>query len=216
MTRLSKRYALGCAILLALAFALLSWDSRHARIQDDCANPDLLRQPDRFDSLVAFEEDGERQSEAIPLWTRGFIKLERDPSPRFEVVVMRSREPIRLYLQPDGLNPMPSEPDKGSFEWVESGSDKFPIHFLYTQSKNTATWRTAFTAYMFVYDNRPTAHPFMAQLASAVPDLMKGRRPLTLLMVKGAISTNYLEEAEELARTWLIDSWKRYQEVCSV
>lgn len=215
MTPLSKRFALAALAVLVVAFAAATVGARATHHRDGCSDPSALAAPTHFDGLRPFERDASRESTTRPLWSQGRITLDVRNAPEFDVLVVRSYDPISLYLATENLLPMRAEPDKGVSEEVHTDAGLVPVRFLYAMSRNSALWRTEFLAYVFVYDDEPVASPFLAQMASAVPDLVNGRRPMTLLLVRGGVSNLYLAEAEHRARSWLIDAWKRYRETCS-
>jgi hypothetical protein len=215
VTPISNRYATTCAILLAATLGVVTLATHRTPEIDDCADPIALAEPDRFDGVDPFGPDPKMLGDVISFWSGSRIKMKHELVGPFRVAIARTHQPIRFYLQPDNISPMPFPPDKGDFEWVERDGKKLPVHILFSESRSSASYMTAFTAYTFLYHNEPVAHPLAAQLRAAIADLFGGRRPLTMLMVQGTVSRIYLAQATDFAKEWLADTAARYQEVCA-
>jgi hypothetical protein len=208
----SKIIAFAALAFLSLALVLATFGAEQGRYEDDCANPELLTQPGFLHSDEPFRSVTDRLPVATtPLWLKGKINLQKSRTRPLDVVMIRSFDPIKLYLQPDNLEPLPADPEGGYLEWVDAGSATLPVHFV---DVHTVPWEPAFAAYMYVYDSEPVRYPLLAQLGTAIPDLAAGTRPLTILIVQGSVLRLDLREAKERAGQWIADSWIRYRRAC--
>ena len=122
---------------------------------------------------------------------------------------MRSFRPFSLYLRP--MRFFRFAPEKIDLQWVDAGSDSLPIHVV--TSANQTPIR--FAEYLVVYDSKALAHPFAYQLTTAIPELFRGRPPVTMFIVYGEVTTRTdLANAQRRAKSWLVDAWRRYRAVC--
>jgi hypothetical protein len=214
--RLSKRFAISASILLLLAFFSLTISSRGERHYEDCRDPEVFLDPEFLDTLAPLVEVAEHQTAATPTWLVGKIPVGLAGVPNLKVLVARSFDAMTLYLQPDNLLPKGASPDAGRFEWVKSESgEEIPLHFVYARTGGHATRRGAFAIYLFIYANELVRHPLPAQIRTALPDLTRGTRPVTMLVARGAVAGINLEKAEQAAKAWLAQSWVKYREACA-
>lgn len=188
MTPLSTRYAVPLLVLLALALVPVMFHSYRTSHYEDCANPGALLEP-----------------------REGTIELEGSRVLQLHFRIYRSFEPKYLYMRPAANLAERFRTDGRKLKWIDAGDEKLPVYMLYEHSGRAIR----LAAYTFVYNSRPVAHPFVAQLTSSLTQLFEGTRPLTLFLISGRASRDRLGAMEAAAEEWLIASWNRYRSVCS-
>jgi hypothetical protein len=126
-------------------------------------------------------------------------------------LVVRSYDAKRLYHRP--YNSLAEGAAGGSrLEWISSGSGRIPIHLVQYESGDPAR----LTGYLLVYNSRPVAHPYSAQLAAFPLQLLSGARPMTLFLISATGPRPEWPAIGGQVRQWLAAQWQRYRTACSL
>jgi hypothetical protein len=105
---------------------------------------------------------------------------------------------------------MNSTPDaRRGIRWLDAGDDRIPVHWRYDDSEATYV-----VNHLFVQDGRPVRHPLVAGVANAARQVLRGPRPITLLLVDGLGPSSRREAIERSAEEWLRAAWHRYSAEC--
>ena len=209
MTRPSNDYAPLAAGLLVLSLVAILVIGGDRAWTEDCANPEALRRWS-FGSTSSVLDDAVEPGGALIQWTRGPLEPYREGAQELRIAVIRSFDPISLYARPARLR-RNFEPDRARTEYLQSGEDVLPVHFLYS-----ATTRSVrMLAYLLASGPHPVEHPFWSQIRSVLPETLHGKRPMTAFLVGTLARTGDLEATEEAARVWLIRAWQDYRSLCS-
>lgn len=205
MTVVSSRHALAAAALLLIAAAPVWFHAAVAPTYDDCARPEAFFGASRIggvavgapsDSLhhVQHVQGGtEVQGRAISFRVvRSF-----DPSSFYWRPIAFGFDTL-LYLQPAEL------------ERVEAGDDVLPVHWSVDASQSLSRLE----GYAYVQGGEPVRHPVRSGLALALPQLVTGTRPVTLLVVWGASGRGELPVVRREAERWLAAAWQELEAAC--
>ncbi len=212
MTPVSPRYLPHVVALLALALApVFALQVRGPR-PDPCADPEALRDVAPIPGSVLVEEHEAPELEGVFQWTEGGFADPDSGGRRMAFHVVRSTDPRTVYEYPTSFVAEYNEvePYRASLEWIQRDGERLPVWWVRVRSLGLER----VVAYTFVFDGRPVAHPVRAQLASAVPQLLEGRLPMTLLLADGYAARNDREGVEAAVASWLARAWRRHREVC--
>ena len=215
MTPVSPRYAVPALVMLSLSMVLVLSHALHPRYVDDCANPEALLATsmiERFRTPRAeWREHWARHRPERVQWSEATVPFGENGKDPLHLLIIRSFRAASLAQRPIGLLPAPFEPERRNNSVVGRGSRGLPIHRVYDDTRAL----TRLAAYVFVYDGRPVSNPFLAQLRSAATQIVRGTRPLTLLLAEGSSPSGQLEALEERLDEWLIAAWDYYRSVCT-
>jgi hypothetical protein len=123
---------------------------------------------------------------------------------------VRSYDASDLYNYPLKFLGRPFDPDGTEFSWREAKGERIPVHIASLQRRGAVQ----LAIYVFVAGAGAVASPLRMELESALPQLLSGARPSTLLMVSGVVSRQQRHEVEEAAVEWLASALRYYREVC--
>ncbi len=214
MTPLSTRCLPGLlALLLVAAVPIWFTTLRHPR-WDECRQPDALRDMDRIAGSRTLQERPEHYRRSIFQWTEGEILDEPSGTAILESRVIRAEVGADLYNDPSAFLGMSLDWARARRAWISEGGDRLPVHLVDSSFADSAGRFSGVAAYLFVYDGRPVDFPLPMQLATAVPQLWKGRRPLTLFVVLGVARRGQEAAFEPVATRWLRSAWRSYRELC--
>jgi hypothetical protein len=184
--------------------------SRHeVRRTDDCAQPERVREVRLVPGTAKVVERWEKYGEDVPQWTEAELSG-NDGTLHLRGALIRSFRPAQLYTRPPRVLLGKLESGQRLVEHVALDGASLPIQTLYDSSAG----RNAMASYLFVYGSRPVEHPLLAQLASAPAQIWGGSRPLSLLIVAGAVPPERRPEARERAQRWLVAAWQHYEGSC--
>lgn len=202
MIPLSPRYAVPL-LGLALFVAMPAWLHASRRLEvDDCRDPEAFA---RMDDIPATRiEEGRRSPRVHLLEQTGGIVVGPDRRRPFHFAVLRSFDPVQLYLQPVTH----FEADERSLAWMEGGGARLPYHWLIDRSKSPPR----FAAYVFLYNGEPVASPLAALFADVPGRLLSRTPPLTLALVRGDVTPG--DAARATAEDWLLRLWTHYRDTC--
>jgi hypothetical protein len=203
---LSPRFA-GAAIALFAAAALpVGYHALAAPIHDDCANPEAFFDAPRI---------GGADMEPLGGWMRdlegGEGRLPDGRGYRVAVRVVRTFSPSLLNASPlrfgfdDALYLRP-----GEVRWLEAGDAVLPVHWISYEGRDA----TRFEAYSFVRDGVPVSNPFRSGLALALPQLVGGTRPITVLIASGAAVPDGRAASARAAERWFVRAWQQLEAAC--
>jgi hypothetical protein len=198
--------------LLLVALVPVAYHAYGDANHDDCADPAGLLASYQ---IPGTQDDNERWDKHVNgwiQWTEGNLQVGRRSTDPLIFRIVRSFHGRRVYLSPTGFIPGKLEPDDNVVEWLDVDGERVPIHVgsVFEHSRQAMM----LVAYMFAYGNEPVAHPFRAQLASAIPEIFEGSRPVTLFIVSGFAPRERLKATEATAREWLAGAWRLYRSSC--
>lgn len=209
MTPLSGRYAAPVLLMLGLAFAPIAQHSVRGGQIEDCARPELLRDPATFgDASGETRHTGRIRPKP---WNEGALRLAGARPIVLDWALLRSQRPVSLYLHLHSYAFSGTRPEEVSTDWLEVDSEHLPIHLAYESWPS----QRRFAVYLLVYRSEAVANPLSALLRSAVRDMIEGTPPMSILMISGTVSEADVDRALESARSWLIEAFHRHQAVCS-
>jgi len=176
---------------------------------DDCADPEALR---------ALHEALEGEPvEYQPFYRRHVFQRNEGTVPAgpsfqpFRYRIVRSDEPRYPLEQPTRFLRAPMDPEHTVVRRVEYEGRTVPIHFHSAHFGKVL--RVAGSLY--VYDGQPVDALLPLQVRSAVAQLVRGRRPITLFQVHGYGRPRQRGEVEQRQIDWLLSAWSAYQLVCA-
>jgi hypothetical protein len=187
-------------------------------MDDDCADATALfeHNGDPFmDDAVPTESRHVNWNEATQdggAWAEGSFLAEEGI--RVNWVVLRSFNPKRLYNRPARQLVRRGQIAGTEMEWLEEDGVRIPIRWIRYEAGLSKTEKRLAVGYLLVYDGRPIANPYRAQLLTAPMQFVTGRLPMTIYLAFARVDPPKLDRAEEEVRDWLADSWRRYRRVC--
>jgi hypothetical protein len=176
---------------------------------DDCADPGALRDIGSiFDGRPAESQSLYRS----PVFQRIEGSLSAGPGLHpLRYRVIRTDDPGRSFDQPTRFLKVPIDPERSVVRQVEASGESVPVHVAYAHLGDTIR----LVASLYIYDGRAVDSLLPMQIRSALPQLARGRRPLTLLQVDGFGPPAVREQIENRAIAWLVSSWDAYREICA-
>jgi hypothetical protein len=208
MTPVSTRLVPAALPLALLAAVLVAFAERTDRRWDECRDPVALLDTDRIAGSHQERELTGRYGAGLFQFSDGRVEPALAWS-RYQVI--RSARPFDLQHEPLSSMRYPIVPDTTRLEWLDVDGTRVPIRLAYLQ----ATDAVHLVGYLFVYDGEPVTSPLPRQLATALPQLVRGTRPLTLLRVDLMDAGSDPGRSERAARDWLASAWRAYREACA-
>jgi hypothetical protein len=181
---------------------------------DECIDPDHLA------AVAGFRPVDAARARTLLSWYDGEQFWEGDielpgRGTRLKYVVVRSYNAKRLYYRPEYRYIKEVKPRSHRIDWIAVDGSKVPIHRpIYARSGSQQGIQMM--AYLLLYEGRTIEDPYRAQLLRAPFQLIRGSRPMTLMMVSGLTGASDFDAAEERAREWLIAARRSYLEVCGL
>jgi hypothetical protein len=207
--QISSRYLGILLALLIIVLAPVSIYSYRGHPVDDCARPDALRDVMRIPGTLDAREQWRVYGPRVAQSTAGRIASEQGLPP-MDFRVMRTFEPVRAYLRPYGFLSPAVEPDQSLFRSVEVDGEELQIPVVHGNRGS----HVHFATYLLIYAHRIDNKPFRTQLETALAQLVRGTRPITLFLVSGIVPQTRLRVAEREAFDWLANAWRHYGSVC--
>jgi len=212
MTSVSSCYAAPLLVLLLLA-ALPVLRMQFLEPVDDCANPTQFLDFDAIPGTRVSQQRGVREhgKDFVIQWTVGRVSAPQLSGPT-EFGVVRSFDNQYVQLSPALALAAPLDVNGyvPTVHPVRAGDLELPIHVIRKQVEG----RERVVSYLFVYDGEPVRDPLRAQLASALPQLVSGTLPLTVLSTSVVVSVIGAETAQRVQERWLISAWDHYRAAC--
>lgn len=200
------RWAVAILLLAAIPVALATL--RPGR-WDDCAHPEALLNLGRV-----LEGKPGAEFQTLPtshVFQREEGTLRAGPGlPPLRYRIVRTDEARFPFDQPTRFLRMPMDPESREVRWVEADGEQLPIHLIYARQAGDLR----VLASLFLYDGQGVEFLLPRQLVSAPRQLLRGRRPLTLLQVHGSGLPPSQQQIEDAAISWLISAWRAYRGFC--
>ena len=210
MIPLSPRYLPPLLVLLVLAAIPVTIHRAGVLQSDDCRDPEALQATERIRGSRPDPSARERISNALVQWSVGGVRIGPGGRQELRYRIVRSYDASDLYNDPLKFLEQPFDPDRTEFSWRETRGERLPV---YVATLHRGGW-VQLAVYMFVAGSGPVASPLLMELESALPQLLSGSRPSTLLMVSGIAPRQRRQEIEPAAVEWLASALAYYREVC--
>ncbi len=210
---LSGRFARSLGLLLVLGSIPVLVHSYLDTLVDPCAAPEVLLARFALDPPSAKRTDFLRSSMSADAFAEGSLPGASGES-TLRYLVLRSWDPKRLYHQPEQRLLKGLEISESELDWIEVDGAPIPIRSIEVQT-NLVRHAEPVAAYLLVYDGEAVENPYVAQIGSAVRQLVGGRLPMTLYFVYGSERRDGERATAKRARAWLADAWRKHREVCS-
>jgi hypothetical protein len=207
---LSGRHSLLALVAVWVCAAAVAFHAVAKPRADDCASPGALLAPDLFANTVPGSATATRQGKRAFAENRGEVLTDDRwrAAPRWRL--LRTYDLKGSYFAPSGLFSMVSPEDR---DWVvtrSAGGRELPIH---VRVDDTAGYANV-AAYLYVFAGEPVARPFTASLREALPQLLAGALPLTVLLAEGDAELDRAEVSQELLVDWVRSAWVEYEAAC--
>jgi len=132
----------------------------------------------------------------------------------FDYTVVRSFDPSQVYYRPERKVLRKLDPERRVLQWIDTAEGRVPLHrAIYPLGASQRSVRTI-AGYLLIYEGELVSNPYLAQILSAPGQLLRGRAPMTMLFAHGVVPVDQLDQAEAELRALLLDSLKRYREIC--
>jgi hypothetical protein len=209
---LSPRYLPPLLVLLVLAAIPVTIHRVGVMRFDDCRDPEALQATERIPGSQPDPNAPEWTAKALVQWSVGAIRIGPGGGPELRYRIVRSYDASDLYTYPLKFldASFAVDPDRTEFAWREAQGERLPV---YVATLHRRDW-VQLAIYMFVAGSGPVASPLRMEIESALPQLLSGTRPSTLLMVSGVVSRQQRHEVEAAAVEWLASALGYYREVC--
>ena len=230
MTRPSSKYSLAMVGLLALAAVLRLALLRDARGPDVCRSPQAIKATSLIPGTVALGERLEALDSETFQWSEGQFANPLLPRNPMEFQIVRSYDAPKLYGNPlrlgerngpgaieelatSGARSDRMQPEDLRIREVGVEGVNVPIHVAWDHTQ-APRGPSRLVAWTFVYENRPVRAPLARQILGALPLVIGGPRPLTLVTVSGIATRETSERVEDAAAAWLADAWRYIAHSC--
>ncbi len=210
MIPLSPRYLPPLLVLLVLAAIPVTIHRAGVFQSDDCRDPEALQATERIPGSQPDPSAREWISKTLVQWSVGGVRIRPGGRQQLRYWIVRSYDGSDLYSYPLKFLGQPFDPDRTEFSWRETQGERLPV---YVATLHRRDW-VQLVVYMFVAGSGPVASPLRMELESALPKLLFGSRPSTLLMVSGMARQQRWQVAEAAAVDWLASALDYYREVC--
>ena len=207
----STRFARALAGLVALVLVPVVLHSYLGIQRDDCRAPLALAPAEHASALERGRDAWMREHFAASAWREGRI-AGASGAPTLSYTVVRSYDAKRVYYRPENTLLRGHNVRARELEWVDAHDVRLPIHRPRYASPGASL--RAVAGYLLVYEGRPVADPYRAQLLAAARQLLGGSAPMTLFFVHGSATVEQVEETELRVRTALREQWERYRSSC--
>ena len=168
------------AALPVAALGLSDWQV------DDCRRAGELLETDATGVVASDRSTWLRERFGTVQWTEGALR-DREAGFRLSYTFLRSYDLPRVYYRPENALVPGSAPSQRDIERVDSPQGPVPLHRpFYDTRVDQATRRIA--GYVLFYRGRAVSNPYLEQVLSAPTEILRGRTPMTLLLVQGRVS----------------------------
>jgi len=203
---LSTRFAGAAIALLAATAVPVCYHALAAPTHDDCANPQAFFGATRI---------GGADMTPLGRWMRVFEggegRLAATPEYSVDVRVVRTFQPSLMNVSPmrfgfdETLHLHPA-----AIRWLDAGDVVLPVHWIFFEGPEF----TRIEAYAFVRGGAPVSSPFRSGLALALPQLVGGTRPVTVLIASGAATPGGRAAFTRAAERWFVSAWRQFEAAC--
>ena len=208
----SQRFAPAVAALALLTSVPTVWHAFAAPVSDSCLDARAFFEAE---SIAGGRVSGRDRGTGDPNGTRWLEGTIASGSARVGALrfrIYRTFEPVDLYGSSAvrGLDASFPSSEATVLEELDVDGVRLPVHWLSDRFGPNLRVR----AHAFIHDGAPVAHPFTPGIAGALPQLLSGTRPVTLLLVQGVSGVEAGAEMERSIRAWLGAAWRHYRRSC--
>ena len=204
------------AFPLALALAVLALPQAYHAVARptaiSCANPEATL-------AVNFMPDARKQK-AVSLSFDGYIdgtigrlRLPGKWTKRTRFRVTRTYDLDRYYFVPRGNFTNIFSEDVIETIVVEVDGVALPLHLRLDESASASV--SILTVYFYVLDGKPIVNPFWGSLRAAIPQILHGKLPLTMILANGQSETKDADAARATLIDWAQRAWTAYDQTCN-
>ncbi len=213
MIHVSTRHAGLLLILLVLPLLPVWLHHPSGRWEDTCADPSAFLAYSEDLSVGALEQKRKRAPRAHLISSvAGETQLFADRNaPVFQYSIVRSYSSVPLLLDPQQSITRDFDADSRAIEWFESDGVRVPVFIESLPGFGNAL---TVSAYVYIYGNQATRHPFLEQLLSVPTQMFTRSRPLTLVLIHGKTTLNGGDEVRRKMGNWLAEAFVSYREIC--
>ena len=212
MTPVSPRYLPPLLVLLVLAAIPVTIHGVGVLRFDDCRDPEAFQATERIPGSQPDPNAPAWILKGLVQWSVGAVRAGPGGGQDLRYRIVRSYDASDLYTYPlKFLGPSFSlDPDRTEFAWREAQGERLPVYVATLHGRD----RVQLAIYMFVAGSGPVASPLRMEIEFALPQLLSGSRPSTLLIVSGIVPRQQRHEVEEAAVDWLASALSYYREAC--
>lgn len=213
MIHVSTRLAGLLLILLVLPLFPVWLHHPSGRWEDTCADPSAFLAYSKDLSVGSFDKKRKRAPRAHLISTvAGETQLFPESSaPTFHYSIVRSFSTVPLLLDPQQFVTRDFDADSRAIEWVESDGARVPVFFEFLPGFGNSL---TVSAYIYIYGNQATRHPFLEQLLSAPTQMFTQSKPLSLVLIHGKSTLSGRDEVRREMGNWLAETFVNYREIC--
>lgn len=208
MTVLSSRHARWLVVLLGLCLVPVVAAELRPRRRDDCRNPDMLLATVLIPGSKPRATPPDRRPEGVIQWSEGEVANPLLPSRPLRFHIIRSFD--RAHTSPMGVLEKPIDAESVATESVATHAGELPINVAIDHTRAPSR----IVAWVFVFDGRAVASPFLSIVKSAPEQLLRGTLPLSLLVIEGVAPEGGAERVVTAARGWLGAAWEHVAVAC--
>jgi hypothetical protein len=211
LSEVSSRHALAIAIVFALA-TIPGFVHRGGRLlREDCRDPEALLRAD-----PAAARDAPPAPDALGDAPRTRLSVRRFPLAggvgTLDLYVVQASNPGVMYRPPDLQVIQGVAAARRTIEFVEHGGERLPIHRTHYDPYETRNVTLA--GHLAVFDSRPVANPYLAELRAAPGQLLAGRKPVWVFFAHADAKRGAREVGERALREALASAWDEYRAAC--
>jgi len=208
----SSRYALGMAIVTALALVPFLAHRGTRFLHEDCRDPSALLQP-------AASPDGGAPEvpEELRRLPRTHVGARRLPlaggDGHLDLYLVQAFNPAVAY-KPTELYFFGRTADARDVERVERDGESLPVHWAYYDRRGPGAQKASVAGYLLVFDSKPVPNPYLAALWAGPKQLFTGRRPFWVFFARGEVKWGERQAVEGVLREALASAWEEYRDAC--
>ena len=210
MIPVSTRYLTPLVVLLALTAIPVGVHGVGTLKSDDCRDPQAFQATQGIPGSEPDLAATPWVSRSLVQWSVGSIWIGPDHRRELRYRIFRTYDSSDLYNYPLKFLGRPFDPDRTDFSWRETNGERIPVYVASLQRRGAVQ----LAIYMFVAGADAVSSPLRMELGSALPKLLGGARPSTLMMVSGSAPRKQRQEIEQAAVDWLASALAYYREVC--
>lgn len=210
----SHRYVLPTVVLLLVAAAPATLGALRPRLHDPCADPQALRETGAIPGSRDEGEQVTRLSRERIQWSEGIVLDDQGrPTPlRFHVI--RDFDGRGFFVRPFGAAAQTMEPESQGSHRIETAAGPVEVHRAVDGTVQFTRGARIVASWAFLYGNEPVGSPLLAKLRHAPTEVVRGKQPLTLLLVGGALPAERADALLDRSDAWLRDAVERHVAVC--
>ncbi len=211
MIEVSSRHALAIAILVVLA-TVPGFVHRGGRLlREDCRDPEALLRTDPVAARAA-----PSAPDALSDSPRTRLSVRRlpvaDGAGHLDLYVLHAFNPGVMYRPPDLYVVKGIAATGRTIEFLEHRGERLPVHRTHYDPYDTRSVTLA--GHLAVFDSKPVANPYLAELRAAPSQLLSGRKPVSVFFAHGEVKRGAREAGERALREALASAWDEYRAAC--